>query len=393
MTTLESRYQQIVEVLQQKEQVEALQKQLSNPHLDQSSRHKYENELHILQKKISSCDGGGEGDDANRNGGPDLQHSNVIEYILDSLPFIAEYASSSSSSSVSKSSNNIDMNTSSLTTTKTTNAEKNTKSSSMMDGFVEITKTTNNNKIFNQYLLTIEKRRDIDPKTIFDTIDNESEYVCQTCNIGMCLVSSESILLCRGCGITKPFMELNSTNLNYEQETSRNGVNTFCYKRLNHFSEIVNSLQARENCEIPTHVLEAVREEYRKSRTTKRSEITPQKTRQFLKKLNLVKYYEHTHQITQSLSGISAPKLSPQLESKLRQMFVAIQTPFSRHAPPHRKNFLSYNYVIHKCLELLGKDEFLIYFPLLKSRIKLHECDSIWKKICQDLQWQYVSSV
>jgi hypothetical protein len=37
-------------------------------------------------------------------------------------------------------------------------------------------------------------------------------------------------------------------------------------------------------------------------------------------------------------------------------------------------------------------DNFLKYFPLLKSKEKLIEQDDIWKKICNELQWEFVPS-
>ena len=33
------------------------------------------------------------------------------------------------------------------------------------------------------------------------------------------------------------------------------------------------------------------------------------------------------------------------------------------------------------------------YFPLLKSREKLQQQDFIWKKICNDLEWEYIPSI
>lgn len=43
--------------------------------------------------------------------------------------------------------------------------------------------------------------------------------------------------------------------------------------------------------------------------------------------------------------------------------------------------------------ELLGQDHLLRFFPLLKSKQKLHEQDKIWVKICEDLQWEFIASV
>ena len=55
--------------------------------------------------------------------------------------------------------------------------------------------------------------------------------------------------------------------------------------------------------------------------------------------------------------------------------------------------FLSYSYVIHKFIQLLGIDEYLEYFPLLKSREKLYQQDKIWKNICLELDWLFIHSI
>jgi len=74
-------------------------------------------------------------------------------------------------------------------------------------------------------------------------------------------------------------------------------------------------------------------------------------------------------------------------------MFREIQQPFQKHCPKYRKNFLSYSYVLHKFIQLLSIDEYLIYFPLLKSREKLYQQDRIWKNICIELGWEFINSI
>ena len=56
-------------------------------------------------------------------------------------------------------------------------------------------------------------------------------------------------------------------------------------------------------------------------------------------------------------------------------------------------NFLNYYYTIYKLCELLGERQFLPYFPMLKDREKMMEQDSIWKQICQELNWEFVSTI
>ena len=121
--------------------------------------------------------------------------------------------------------------------------------------------------------------------------------------------------------------------------------------------------------------------------------ITNSKAKEILKKLGYNKYYEHIPHIINILNGKKAPILTRRYEEQLRMMFKEIQTPFMKHCPEDRKNFLSYAYVLHKFCELIELDEFLVYFPLLKSREKLQQQDSIWEKICRELQWQYIPSI
>lgn len=106
-----------------------------------------------------------------------------------------------------------------------------------------------------------------------------------------------------------------------------------------------------------------------------------------------MQFYEHTHSICNVLNGVPAPRLPQALEARLKHMFAEIQTPFAKHCPAHRKNFLSYGYTLYKFCELLGEDGLLKYFPLLKSSEKLYAQDQIWKNICRELQWQFIPSV
>ena len=123
------------------------------------------------------------------------------------------------------------------------------------------------------------------------------------------------------------------------------------------------------------------------------SEITHEKVKALLKKLNWAKYYEHVPYISTILNGIQPPTMPQELEDKLRLMFHKIQAPFEKHKPAQRKNFLSYSYTLYKLCELLGEDDYLPCFPLLKSKEKLYAQDEIWAKICNELSWEYIRTV
>ena len=182
-----------------------------------------------------------------------------------------------------------------------------------------------------------------------------------------------------------------SNKPSYKESIPEN--NYFAYKRINHFNEWLSQFQAKESTDIPNEVYELLLQEIKKARIKNMAKITPTKIREFLKKLNMNKYYEHTAYIINRLNGETPPTMTRNTEEKLRIMFREIQYPFMKHCPRNRKNFLSYSYVLHKFVELLSLDEYKKCFPLLKSRNKLEEQDKIWCDICKELQWQYIPSI
>jgi hypothetical protein len=170
-------------------------------------------------------------------------------------------------------------------------------------------------------------------------------------------------------------------------------ITYFSYKRANHLNEWLNQIQGKETTEIPEEIYDKILLEIKKQRITNMADLTYAKVKRILKQLKVHKYYEHIPHIIHRLNGLPMPNFTPELEEKLRNMFKQIQTPFLKHSPPSRKNFLSYSYCLHKSLQLLEKDEFLKYFSLLRSREKLAGQDKIWKSICMDVGWEYIPSI
>jgi ribosomal protein S27E len=214
-------------------------------------------------------------------------------------------------------------------------------------------------------------------------------HTCEVSNIIHCHEASD--LVCDKCGVV--IATLISDELSYKEEQETSKIINYSYKRENHFNEWLSQFQAQESTTIPDEVIEQLKVELKKMKIKKVSEITHAKVRGLLKKLKYNKYYEHTPYITNMLYGIKPPKMPQSLEERLRMMFTQIQKPFDDNCPKDRKNFLSYSYVLYKFVELLSEDEYLQYFPLLKSKEKLYQQDVIWKKICHDLRWQFIPTV
>jgi ribosomal protein S27AE len=239
--------------------------------------------------------------------------------------------------------------------------------------------------IFVNYLIDVEK------KNLDRTIEKDVDE-CPTCLTSNIIhFHDTSDLVCDRCGMIIRILISEELTYKEEQETSEKIIN-YSYKRDNHFNEWLSQFQAQEMTSIPTEVIEQLRTEFRKMKIKTVTEITHARVRLLLKKLKLNKYYEHVPYITNILSGIKPPKMTQALEERLRLMFRDIQKPFDNNCPSERKNFLSYSYVLYKFCEILSEDSYLKYFPLLKSKEKLHQQDLIWKKICHDLQWEFIQT-
>jgi len=196
--------------------------------------------------------------------------------------------------------------------------------------------------------------------------------------------------VCPKCGIQEKIL-IDYNKASYKQAPRE--MSYFAYKRINHFNEWLAQFQAKESTDIPKNVYMDIINEINKESYLSIDTITIPKLRSILKKLKLNKYYEHVPHIINRLTGTPAPTITREIEIKLRSMFKEIQNPWMKFCPNNRSNFLSYSYVLYKCLQLLEKDEYLDYFTLLKSREKLAEQDNIWKCICSELRWEYIQTI
>jgi hypothetical protein len=253
---------------------------------------------------------------------------------------------------------------------------------------LDFSSTSNDNNrasLLDQYLSITDKNY------INDNIDNTIALKCEHCNsVDKTVLQNDSISICNNC---QAVQHLLTDNEKPSYKDPPKEISYFSYKRINHYQEWLNQIQGKETTDIPEEVFDKIMLELKKQRINNIKEINRAKIKEILKKLKINKYYEHIPYILNRITGIPNPNLTQELEEKLRNMFKEIQVPFLKHSPLVRKNFLSYSYVIHKFIQILGKDEYLKYFPLLKSREKLHQQEEIWKKICKDLGWKFYRSI
>jgi len=243
----------------------------------------------------------------------------------------------------------------------------------------------NNNKCssFTKYLANVEDK--------FINIDNYIYIndICTKCNNGELIsIHNEGILVCNKCSYTIIYIVENEKQ-SYKDPPKE--VTFYAYKRINHFREILAQFQAKETTQIPEEVFINIKNQIKKERINI-TNVTNKKAKEILKKLGYNKYYEHIPFIKDKL-GVRPPIMSPELEEQLCSLFMDIQDPYSRFCPSYRVNFLNYYYTIYKFCELLDQTQFLPFFPMLKDRDKRIEQDEIWKKICDDLGWEFIPTI
>jgi len=294
------------------------------------------------------------------------------EYFLDNSKFIFDYFENKKNISTGTTNNNI--------------SDKNKILNSFFkikqDDSANINQNKTNN-IVQKYLSNID-----------DTFIDVNSFICQSdvcqiCHKGELIpLEDEGLLICNVCFRSIPYL-IENEKPSYKEPPKE--VCFYAYKRINHFKEILAQFQGKETTQIPIEVIENIKLQIKKERIDL-SQISNNKTKEILKKLGYNKYYEHIPFIKDKL-GIKPPIMSPELEDTLCNLFVELQSPYSKYCPDDRVNFLNYYYTAYKLCELLGESQYLEHFPMLKDREKRIEQDSIWRKICEELDWEFIPTI
>jgi hypothetical protein len=258
----------------------------------------------------------------------------------------------------------------------------------VLDGFFNLdsrseTRKARNQSMVHRYLAGIDEE--------FITVDDYvvQTDVCRVCHKGeMVPVEQDGVAVCTECGRSVRCL-IECEKPSYKEPPKE--VCFYAYKRINHFREILAQFQAKETTQIPDAVLQSIRQQIKRERLDL-NQLTNKKAKEILKRLGHNKYYEHIPFIKDKL-GIKPPIMSPELEDRLCNLFMDIQGPYAKYCPEDRVNFLNYYYTVYKLCELLDQAQFLPYFPMLKDREKRIEQDEIWKKICAELDWEFIPTV
>lgn len=295
------------------------------------------------------------------------------DYFLDNSKFIFEYFENKKNISTG------------------TNAQIVTNKSKLVNNFFKIKEDNEPSKIVQKDNSNIVIKYLTNVSDDFLDINNfvYPTDICQVCHKGELIpLEEDGIMICNMCSRSIPYL-IENEKPSYKEPPKE--VCFYAYKRINHFKEILAQFQGKETTQIPDDVIENIKLQIKKERIDI-AQITNAKTKEILKKLGYNKYYEHIPFIKDKL-GIKPPIMSPELEETLCNLFIELQAPYSKYCPDDRVNFLNYYYTAYKLCELLGEDKYLEHFPMLKDPEKRMEQDIIWKKICQELDWEFIPTI
>jgi hypothetical protein len=263
-----------------------------------------------------------------------------------------------------------------------------TNKNTMLNTFFKINSSSEkidstNNNIFSKYLSNIDN-------SCFNMDDFvQQSDICNYCFKGELIpMDDEGVLICNVCFRNIKYL-IENDKPSYKEPPKE--VCFYAYKKINHFKEILAQFQGKETTLIPMEVIDNLKNQIKKERINIQS-LTYNDTKLLLKKLGYNKYYEHINFIKDKL-GIKPPIISQELEDTLCNFFIEIQYPYAKHCPDYRVNFLHYYYVLYKLFELIGETAYLKEIPLLKDREKLIEQDTIWSKICLELNWEFIPTI
>lgn len=312
----------------------------------------------------------------------DIEEYDEIEYYKKTSNILFDYYDMIEKQSKIVNKNDNIMNNKSRTILDALNNTENENNNPKKDDDIIVSNNIDKSSLVDEYLFQTNKQH-------VKKYDYQDLELCKICNNPMTCLQHEAIAICDKCGFQELLLvEQNRPILKHNTKDTSH----FSYKRINHFREWCNQVQGKESTDIPDEIFEKILNEIKKEKITDTKKITYNKMREILKRLRINKYYEHINYIINRINGIPTPQFSPQLEDKLCNMFRDIQGPFLKHCPKERKNFLSYSYVLYKFFQILKLNEYLKYFPLLKSREKLYVQDQIWKKICEELNYEFIQS-
>jgi hypothetical protein len=231
-----------------------------------------------------------------------------------------------------------------------------------------------------EYALAL--RREPVPLLAFDT--------CPRCHLTLYHNTATQQLVCPNvdCGHWKRFADMTSTALPYGEEVE---FQKYVYRPVSHLDDTIRNAEGAESYVVPPAHLELIIHSLI-AREVRPADLSISLVRQICSRKEIPIKLDNIVQIWSRLSGMTPPRMTPAMRDQMRIMFHAHEPPYRRHCG-NRINHLSFPYTLYKFCEMLGYFEMLESFTLLRGQSNRVTHDSIFMKVCADLQWPFIPTV
>jgi len=176
----------------------------------------------------------------------------------------------------------------------------------------------------------------------------------------------------------------------YYQEGNRSKHGT--YDPSKHCKFWVERIQARENTEIPSEIIEIIKKYIKRDKIQNKKHITCTLIRKFLRQSHNSKYNEHVPLIRKLITGIIPPQLSEYELQLINLYFDKVIFIFENIKPDNKTNCPYHPYFIYKIIDQIIKDENninrksqILSCIHLQSWETLICNDILWKNICEQI--------
>lgn len=212
---------------------------------------------------------------------------------------------------------------------------------------------------------------------------------CTECNSVLYLQPDDGVYVCLDCGTT----ECQGDRL-FITSVSNNGEDADILvnidKKVNSFRDFLHNLQGKKQLPVVANFIQKFKntliaegiDPVTLCKKDVMEKLVATKNRKFSRFIDI---------IFSGLHGCDSIKMSLALEIKFASRFQSIIDPYERNRPAYRKHFLSYSYCAWQFCRLEDTVEFMGLFKLLKDRKKIVQQDTIFKMICDELNWSFES--
>lgn len=196
----------------------------------------------------------------------------------------------------------------------------------------------------------------------------------------------EDVMKCMHCGHDEMYVAPENYIRSSRKTILARKYSPECYKRLVHYKFWIKRLQGKEQNKVTSVIIQEIKDLMVKDNY---QGVHYWNTRNAMKRLGYSLYYDNTIYIMSRIRGTPLVLLSKKQEAILIQMFLNLQQAFLQ-VSQGRANMLSYPYIIKKICEIKKWNNMARVIPTLKSHLRIHIQDELWKKVCIHMGWPFI---